>query len=108
MKEQQAASDTTRNPVAEEAFREIDKEMSEHLGIPIRDITIRRERTQSMFDMLRRIKDGGAILGEGFYIKREATSFAVFRKGIGLQHVAPRVVTVTTMFTPQMFFEGIR
>jgi hypothetical protein len=91
-----------------QALREIDLEMSDHLGIPVRDITIRRERTQSMFDMLRRIKDGGAILGEGFYIKREPTCFTVFRKGIGLQHVAPRVVTVTTMFTPQMFFEGIR
>jgi hypothetical protein len=99
---------TAPSKVAQEALREIDQEMSEHLGIPVRDVTVRRERTQSMFDMLRRIQNGGAILGEGFYIKREATSFAVFRKGIGLQHVAPRVVTVTTMFTPAMFFEGIR
>jgi hypothetical protein len=89
------------------ALEELDIEMSDHLGIPVKDLATRRQQTNSMYDMLRSIQDGGTIFGEGFYIKREPHCFAVFRRGIGIQRIAPRVVSVATLFTPRMFFEGI-
>jgi hypothetical protein len=92
----------------EAALGEVDQVMSERHMIPLEEVQERRRRIMSMFDMLRGIEDGGMIVGEGFYIKREPTCFTVFRRGAGIQHVAPRVVTVSTMFTPKMFFEGIR
>ena len=91
----------------EAALQEVDEVMSERHGVPLIEVQERRRRIMSMFDMLRGIQDGGIIVGDGFYIKREPTCFTVFRKGAGIQHVAPRVVTVSTMFTPKMFFEGI-
>ena len=81
--------------------------MSDRLGILLKNITERHNNKESMFDMLRRIQDGGAIFGEGFYIKREPTCFTVFCEGAGIQHVAPRIVTVSTMCTAKMLFERI-
>ena len=101
------ATPVKEDALREAALQEVDQDMSDRLGIPLEDITTRRKNIESMFDMLRNIQDGGVIFGEGFYIKREPTCFTVFRRGAGIQHVAPRVVTVSTMFTPKMFFEGI-
>ena len=91
------------------ALNEIDHEMSARLGIPLRDLTERREQLDKMYSMIQTVVDGEsqAIVGSGFHIKNTPEGIEVFRRGFGVQRVARRVSLVAALFSPAVFWAGL-
>ena len=68
----------------------------------------RRNKLERMYLMLANMERG--IVGEGFSISRvpdpNGEYFKVYRRGFGTEN-AKSLTRVATMFTPEMFIEGI-
>ena len=99
--------------IRSEALHEVDLRTSAITGMPVREISERREKIQKMYDMLHSISEHydsrGLILGEGFFIKHEPEYYQVYRKGFD-NNEPQRVKDITrvmTLFTPEMFVDGI-
>lgn len=73
-----------------------------------RGLEERRTKLQLMYLMLANMERG--IVGEGFSISRvpdpNGEYFKVYRRGFGTEN-AKSLTRVATMFTPEMFIEGI-
>lgn len=101
---------TPQDPIRTKALADLDHHLSTKLGIPVRDLSERREKIQRMYDMLTSMSEHydakGMIIGQGFFIKHEPEYYCVWRKGFenGQPQMVKDITRVASMFTPEIFF----